>query len=594
MRLWADVYATDGTTRLGAGPVALLEASVTRALDEAGSVSFAFAAGDERARDLCVNERWVRVWVDEDGDGREVGRGIIRRMEMSGDVVRVEARGALDALTRRTVGRNRVYQAAAVGEMAAELADIAGWAVEAEDELGLQTARFSGTNVLKALIRMCEERGIHLREGEAFKSVAVGAFGAVADVVVTNTPVLAREVYAQGGLLLIERLTETATTEAVANRVRPLGAGEGEAALTLANSTRAGILSVSENGAVEYYLEDAESVAALGVIERYVTFKEIAPVANNVAAKTLAANALYDAAAAWLARNANEVRTYAISARKPTQRLRVGDRVRVVYSGQVWRDGQAVRTAEIDALMWVMGMTERIGEGGCTVELQVSTVDQRRADAAGRLVGALEAIEVQNVAVRTFPYWSENTWTDTIAYGVKQGYWKRAQFKIQFDEAVTDVVRVVARFKTRPLSTNSIVHTSMVGNYISGGIKWATEHTLAVREGDHHPKGVHVYINGVDMSAAYGGPWNPISTDNEALDVSMDLTDLIRSTGLYQEHSIEFRALVHGEGAPVTYYVPLSGDNIGSQSGNGERSSGVIELNLRVLGIAQAIAPGAL
>jgi len=589
MRLWADVYAADGVTRLGAGPVALLEATVTRALDEAGGLSLAFAGGDGRALELCANERWVRVWVEQDGNTREIGRGIIRRMEYSGaagDRVRVEARGALDALTRRTVGRNRVYTNEEMWVIAAELAAIAGWDVEVEGGLGLQTVRFAGASVLKALIRMCEERGIHLRDGAAWKSVAIGAFGAVADGIVTNVPLVAREMYGQRDLILIERMTETASTEAVANRVRPLGTGEGAAALTLGGSTRTNpyvIQSVLENGATEYYLEDAESVAAYGVIERYVTFKEIGPVANNTAAKTLAANALYDAAAAWLERNAVEARTYKLSARAQVG-LQAGDRVRVRYIGEIWRDELVVRTADIDDVFWVMSVTERVGMGGVTTDLELSTTDKRQMDAAQRVVGALEAVDVRNVAVQTFPYWSENTWTDTVCYGVKAGYWKRAQFKIQFDEAVTDVVRVVARWKTRPLSTNSIVISQQDGR------RWVAENTFAVREGDHHPKGLRLLVNGVDVTAAYGGPWNPRSTDNAALDVSMDLTDVLREAGLYQEHTIEFRAMVHGESTPMSYYVPETFAP-GFVSGMGERSSGVIEFNLRVLGISQAIMP---
>lgn len=571
MRLWADVYAADGVTRVGAGPVALLEATVTRALDEAGAVTFAIPAADARARELCANERWVRVWADEDGVARELGRGIIRKMEFGagqGESLTVTARGTLDALNRRTVGRNRVYTNEAVGTIAAELAGLAGWSVEAEDGLGVQTCRFAGVGALKALIRMCEEKGIHLREGEAFKSVAIGAFGEQVDCVVSNGPVT-RETHWNDGLILIERMSEATTTEAVANRVRPMGAGEGEAALTLAGSTRTSpymIQSVFENGRTEYYLEDAGSVAAYGIIEKYVTFKEIGPVANSTTAKVLAANALYDAAAAWLERNATESKAYRVTGVKPRQTIRAGDKVRVTYRGVVWRDGVAVTTADIDDWMWVMSVTERVGVNGQSIELELCAVDKRQPDVAQRVVGALEAIDVRNMSVQTFPYTFENVYYDPIAAN-----YKNAQFRFKVTDYVTDLISVKINFRTHPLWTPA-TYFALV----------PPEFNWEVRVSPNYPSGVSLLIDGVDVSANYGGPWLTAS-ENQQLEVEADITQLILNAtgGLYAEHTIVL-SCTSRYGAVEVYSPPRS--NLGA-------STGMVEMAIYALGVAQAILP---
>jgi hypothetical protein len=573
MQLWADIYANDGLTRLGKGPVlTLTEARVQRALDEAGSLSFGFPASDARALEMCQNERWARVFVEHDGLVRELGRGIIRKVEYNGgqsETIRVEARGSLDALSRRVVGRNRAYNNALIADIAGELAALAGWTVEAEAGLGLQSARFSGASVLKALIRMCEEKGIHLREGEAWRSVEIGAFGEQVPVMISNSPALGREVYGNDELILIERLTLTQTTEAVANRVRPLGAGEGAAALTLKRSNRNFpylIQSLIENGQTEYYLEDAASVAAYGVIERYATFKEIGPISNGDTAKNLAANALYDAAAAWLARNAAEARTYKVTGRKPRQTIRVGDQVRVRYAGQVWRDGMPTTTASIDTWMWVMSCTENCGGSGLTIEMELSEVDRRQPDMTEKMVGALEAVDVRNVSVQTFPYTFENVYFDPIAANYKD-----AKFRFKVTNYVTDLISVKINFRTFPLWTPA-TYFALV----------PPEFNWEVRVSPNYPSGVSLWIDGVDVSALYGGPWLT-NNENQQLEVEADITALVLDAagGLYQEHTIVLKCTSRF-GAVEVYSPPRS---------NNGASTGMIEMSIYALGVAQAILP---
>ena len=587
MRVWADVYDANGT--LVGGPItSLTGASVTRALDGAGSISLTFPAADERAVTLLQNERRVRLYVEHDEQTRELGRGIVRQLRAnvaeSSTTFSASGPDSLDVLARRSVLLNRSYENQSVSDIANDLAGLAGWTAVVDFGVGNQTCRFDGSNVLKALLRVAEEKGLHLREGESDNTLEIGAFGTNTGVRCLAPTSLTREVYANDDLILIESITQTTDSKDICNWIVPIGAGEGAAALTLRYSNRLGTYAIEQvlgpDGQVLYYLRDTESIATYGQCERIVTFKEIGPVANSTTAKQLAANALYDAAVAWLERQAVPLTTYKINGKKCRTTIRPGDKVRVTYQGVVQTLEGEYTPILIDELMWVMKVTESVGTDGLRLSLDVATVDRKEQDTAQAVVGALEAINVRNVSVQTFPYWSENTYTDTVCYQTSIGIGKYAYFKLQFDDSVTDIVRVVARFKTRPLfALNRVTAvTPSAGSNI--------DNVFDVVEGSEHPKGLHLYFNSVDVSSDYGGPWNPTASDNTALDVTVDLTQLVIDAGIYNEHLIEFRAEV-GDTTPAYQLPGYAGPGLLT----GQRSSGVIELNLRVLGTARAVVP---
>lgn len=583
MEQWVDIYDAAGTTRLGGGPIITAQdLSRKRKLDGQGRISFKFPATDARALELCQHERQARLYVRDRGETREIGRGIIRSKEYDGGdakSIRVDGPDSLDALTRYTVGRFRTYEAEEIADIAAELVDLVpGWTVEAEDGLGLQSARFNGANVLKALIRMTEEKGLHLREGTAANTVEIGAFGEQTNLVAANVGGISRALYGNKDLLIIDRLYLKSSTEAIATRIYPLGSGEGTAAITLALSTRTGpytIQSTVRGGVTEYYIQDDDAVAAYGVIEAYRTFKEITPISNTDTGKIAAANALYDAAAAWLARNSIEVTNYSFSAKKPGSTIRPGDKIRVQYTGAVYRDNVMVQPAAIDDWFWVMSVEERVAGNGLTVNLEVSNIDQIVKDIEQKIADTIESIEVANVAIKTFPIWTTHYDNEMVEY-VSSSLGQEATFYYELDGAITDATSIVLRFTTKPLSTPVRVQTlfDIAGNNLG--------YVFNAVQGDQHPKGLRVLINGVDYTTQFGGPWNPLSTDNNVIDVSQDIIDILKADGFYQRHTITFRATTPGTG---TYPVPLH--NVGTL--NGQRSSGFIKLSIRVAGNVQAI-----
>ncbi|HRF98420.1 MAG TPA: hypothetical protein PLZ51_24605, partial [Aggregatilineales bacterium] len=74
---------------------------------------------------------------------------------------------------------------------------LAAWLVDADDTEALLTARFDGVSVLSALQKICDQNGIHLREGLTENSLLeIGSFGTECGVVAVSADSLPSGVYA--------------------------------------------------------------------------------------------------------------------------------------------------------------------------------------------------------------------------------------------------------------------------------------------------------------------------------------------------------------------------------------------------------------
>lgn len=604
MRLLIDVYAADGVTRLGEGPVTTAEgAEVKRKLDGLGEISIDLPATDLRARALLANERFVRIWVEEPmPDGPllvEKGAGIVRTRTTkamdSGYGLAYKGPSAMDALTRRIVRLNRQYgnpTAETIAAIAEDLISLVpGWGVTFEGTTGAQlaAARFAGVNIFKALARLVIENDLHLREyADAPNTVEIGAFGTQTRVLITNADNMTRALHRNRDIILISDLTEEENTRAVVNRMFPLGAGEGQAAVTLRDSTRAApypILSlVEDDGATVYYIEDTDSQGDYGVIESVVTFKEIGPIANSGPAKVIAANALYDAAAADLRRRSRAQKVYSVAGVKAQQRLNPGDQVRLVYHGLVYQNGSPVEWLDVDDWFWVLEVNERFSTAGTSMTLKVSVVDRLPKDIIAATLNGMGAIAVRNLAIQTFPIYYTDTWQDYIECIISTTG-RDANFVFRPTDLLTDITRVRLEFRSFPLYT----FVTFNPDFQSAGTDF--DYAFNIIESDQHPKGLRLFINDEEVTSALGGPWNPLGTPpdpapNDQIDESVDITEIIREGGLDQEYRIRFKATFD----PFGDANRVPGFTSPNQGGVG--SSGVIQCSVRVLGVAQAIIPG--
>lgn len=590
--LWADIYDASGN-RLGDGPVALRDAAVKRVLDGVGSVTISVPGTDARAVSLLVNENRVRVYYrpTEDGPTRELGRGIMRVKKASGTTdawtVTMDGPDELDELTRRSVLLGRKYSATAASTIAAALTGlVTGWSATASGG-NTTDARFDGMSVFKALLALAEQQGLHVRLGDSAKEVEFGAFGASAGLTLVNPAQLHPAAYANDDIALIESIHVEMNSEAVCNRLFPIGAGIGEAWLTLENATRTSPYTVGSltgpDGATMYFLNDAASLTAYGTIEKVGRFSEIAPLSNSAADLENAANALYDISAAWLQRYSQRQDVYAVTCRKVRKLVRPGDKVHLLYKGVVVRDGAVVDVLDLNAEMWVMEAEERVGVEGAVLDLRLSTVDRHAMDSAQIVIGALEELQVDGVSVK--PYFNRTSWVyDRLIAPLIP-----ASIPVKLTNATQKLNRCLLRIKTRPFtSTVEAVTTSEphdhdmfedlgvyngpytqqcvwfyapgvdggAGSYVPCIIPIATEGLTnwlpivtgvenaasfvalqyGLFEDDVTPEGIRIFIDGDDYTSALGGPWAP-SGGNTTID--LDITEAILDhPPLQQEHTI--------------------------------------------------------
>lgn len=604
MRLIVKVYDAQGI-QIGIVPY-VKSASITRVLDGCGSIGIEGFASDERTLELFQNERRVRVEVEEQGSYlREIGRGIIRKLKTGlasgGYTFSVDGPDALDELKRISTLFNRAYEYQPLEDICADLVSLAGWDAEVTvpNNADYVSARFDGSSVLKALQTLVSSQGYHLRLGEEPGIVEVGAFGEVLDLRLLNAETLPAEAYQNPKIAFIESISITEDTEAVYNRAFVFGAGQNiDAMLTLEKSGRSNPYEiktmVGPDGRTLWYIEDEDSIAEMGPIERVVTYPDIAPLANNDTAERRAANMLYDAAKVGLRRNCRALKSYSISLKKCEQTIRAGDKVRVVYKGIVEKDGVPFTFQNIDDEFWVLKVTESVGDGK-SVRLEVSNVDQPEGTAARIVVGTLEKIEVRGISAQ--PSFVRST----------QGPYQEAMdadhavsVPITFGNATFRLERCVLRIKTRafrataagaaaaeiPVVTSDVSgqhshamlffssptpatgtsikqysgYEGTPGNFTALNLDTNDNVTLytdpetvghthdvtipphshdlvyGIYDDDQLPFGIKIMIHGNLVADGLGGL---VATDATAIEGEYDITDILNGAGLRQTHRVE-------------------------------------------------------
>lgn len=582
MRVWCEVY--DGSEELQGTVYTISQCSVTKALDGAGSINLNVPLTDEDGLSLLTSERRVILYVEHGETTRELGRGVVRQHLLDEDssrgTISISGPDSLDALTRRNTLLGRIYDFQTVAAIAEDLISLVpGWSVEADIYAGAttQNARFDGASVLKALLRLAEEAGLHLREGSTANSIEIGAFGTSNNIRLAKLQSLTREMYDDDLLIPISSIQVKTDSQGVVNWIIPNGAGEGTAALDLARNQYTSPYTVGSmtgpDGRTLYYLQDTASIAAYGQVEKLVTFKEIAPIANNELAKTRAANALYLAAVDWLQKHKDPLTSYTVRGVKCRTSIRPGDKIWLEYKGVADTADGTLTYIDVNQLVWVMRVTEHVGVGGMTLTLDLATVARQAESTAKRLVEVSEAIHARNVSIQTFPCVLTPVYYDTLGNGGSELI-KNAEFRLKIDSNVTDLVKVICQFRTRPLWTPVIAYdlTPLQFNW-------------HMRQGYNYPSDVTFWVNGVDISDDVGGPWN-VGGVNAALDEEIDITDYIfnASGGLYQSHDIVVKCGTRTGEVRVTESHP--------SVVNGEASTGIVEMAFTGLLIAQPIKPG--
>jgi hypothetical protein len=584
MRVFVDVYDASGN-KVGEGPIRTASGvSVSRELDGLGSISFQVPATDPRTAAI-THGSIVGITLVQGAKRRELGRGFVTSIdqsEASGDSrINIDCPDDLQLLQNIIVGRAKTYQDVPLGNAVNDLAGKAGWTALV-DGLNINIeARFDGSSLLKALQTIAEEKGLHFRRGEGSNVIEFGVLGKDNGITVRGPKQILR--YDQrADIAYVHRLDITSASESIATEILPLGGGEGEAAITLAKSTRSGdpyVIEVrtGDSGRKEYWLVDTAARAKYGVRQRMLTFKNINPVSNSQSGLIRTANALYDAAAAWLKRNSIPQTTYSASAKGVNKTIRPGDRIRIVYDGMVWRDGKPYRYMKINDLFWVLSVSESVGDNSLSVDLKLSDVDQQPDTEAGALIKAMENLQVRERKPITTVSWVTQTYydytqgSDPVADPIFSQNSRSAKFRFATDELMTDIIKVIFRFRTSPFVIPATITTSGV---------WSPNYNSYMISSPVYPRRIKLFVNGVDVTTKFGGPWND-GDNNVPVIVEADITDEILAAGVQNDHLIEVLA---GQGNGAWNYPGYA-----ASTATYLASNGYVEGTIRALVVTQAI-----
>jgi len=530
------VTNASGTTL---GTLDVQDVTITRVLDGPGTIQVNLPATDDAKR-LVAQRRRGQVWQYELAKAPVlIGEGIIVSAGRNGGVIAIDMVDTLQELRDTSVLLNRQFDEDTLQTVAdALVALVDGWTVTADDFDTLITARFDGVSVLKALQKIAIQNGLHLRLGDEARALEIGAFGEGSGLILTHLERSPDEAPTYGIISDIRLIEES---ENVYNWILPIGAGEGEAALTLANSTRDFVESMTgADGRTIYYISDATSVAEYGTIQRTGTFKDIAPIANSTAAKVIAANALADAAYAELQRNATPQKTYSINLKYSPEIIRPGDKVRVLYRGDIRRDDpdDLLDTATyalgdtIDAQFWVTRISENYNAGGdVSIALTVSNIDQLMKDEATVIIGTIEDMQTRNLKPQTYPSSFVYCLYDIVGAGTTD-----AIFPLKLDNSITDIVRVTLQISTERIKSSTI--------YAGGPVTGGSADIYGLYDAqycDRYPTCNVYWWNGSSYELL--AEFDVVGTTSSAETVLVDVTDYIRENDLYSTHLFKVRSI---------------------------------------------------
>lgn len=600
MRLYATVSDAAGT-HLGT-VYALRSARVARTLSGVGAWHCVAVGSDAAARDLLHLERRVTLFIHDERTGtRRLGGGLLteRSLREATEGLTLHLRGSDDLaqLARLVTLPGTKYDAQALNSLLADLVRVAGWSASTSSTDPI-TARFDGENVLRAVRALAAFTGLHFRASATTpQTLEFGAFGQPIPQQIVQRTQLSPELNANDDVFLIERVERVAQSGTLCNWIVPLMAGLGEAAVGLQAATRSSpyvpVVVPGPDGRDLVALRDDASIAAYGLVQKVALFKQIAPLSNSDDALTVAANTLYDAAAAYLQRAAHPQTVLKVRLQKVRGvPLQPGDRVYLQYRGRITDErGETVDWRDLSGLFWILEAAEIVSDNGHAVELTLSDVDRLPDDAITGVIGKLDELDIDRGRVQ--PYFSRDVFTDTFAVDATHP----ARFYLNLTDAVQAAVRIRLTIKTSPFrataravspgstetgadATRSLWSGStdpeIVGDFFwrtvraydsvreqivymrlpmtieSGDFALMTNfadapHTHAlpdfaieygIEDDTQRPDTVSLSLNSVDITATHGGPWG---VGGGAVDTTVDITQAIIDAGLQREHRLEIR-----------------------------------------------------
>lgn len=584
------VYNGSGTLQGELTGVQSVDTTVS--LDRVGRCTFTVIANQYSVR-WIVSGASFDIYTEKEG---YIGRFYLLDFDASYGFIRVNCEDELTALLRYTVGFRRDYNFDAVDTVIADLLSVAGWSGVIDSGIGNTSVTFEGESILAAVDVLRDRWGVHYRRSTIASSLDFGAFGDDSGVLFTNLSGQVPSMYSTNNNAYSfseNSFRRNEDASEIYNRIIATGGGQGEAEFTIENSV-VGSYTVNTgtnlDGSNYFYIEDAASIALYGLRTKVVKFTGIRALSNNDTDIQRAKDAVKYAAETYLRRHKDPIVEISLSVVDLRANVRVGDLVTVVY--RAVGDDSNIPYIDVNAQYYVMDIsTQRDTKGGHTSSVELCSTDDRRTADTDVMVDVIRDVEVLKLHIQPYPFRYESTGQDYVGKDQITLANRDAVFKLEVDNTITKLTKVRLRFKTRPLIVNQLIASPATS-------PWSVVYNII--EGDQHPKGLNLLIDGVNVSSTYGGPWNERISgtpgfswaigeyDNNELNVNIDITDSILNSpyGIYADHDITFRVIADRNS--WSYIVPGHG---ATSSFTGDATSGIVECNLRVQGIATGIVP---
>lgn len=391
MLFYIDITNSSGT-RYGGGPIT--SASYWRStarVDRIGGFEFAMPASDEKAAEI-QHRRYAYCYAIIEGEGPiPVGSGIIDRIETrpdnNGNVeLVVSGDDLLRELTWRTVGRLYLSSGANLATTHANAVTLlglkfpAGWSTIDDDAPPNDDIyyQYVGESCFAAVLKAGELSRCHVWMPSARVVRFQSAWGSnrFRAIEAPANPNLRAD-----NLCLISELSAVEDTYDLITRIYPYGpeipdSGEfGNELLNLDHATKSAPTgyTMTQDAALQWYLERDSAAATYGQIEAWISYNDIRASANTAAIVESAGNQLFDAALWELQRRSEPASFYTLSLSHAPEIIHPMQTIRCVFRRAV--DGRNVVT--IDETLFVMGATTTVDADGLrTTQLDVATVDR--------------------------------------------------------------------------------------------------------------------------------------------------------------------------------------------------------------------------
>lgn len=590
-----DILDSTGTSKTGDGPLTnIIQLNDVRTLDKIGQLNFTVPANDPKTQYITKGSQFD-VYDEVDG---YLGRFLFNKKSISDNdgraIIAVQCWSMLKELVYNISGFAREYAASDVSTIVTDLiGDISGWSIEVSAALGTANVTYQGQTIYEAIEEIAKRWGYHFRlKSGTTRTLQFGAFGVLnTGVRLTNLQGQSSEFDGVTEVAIVKSLKQSVSTDEVFNRIVVVGAGNGASMLTLKNAEAGDYYTVASrtraNGQDETYIQDATSIAEYGAREAPVIFDQIRPVANTATAKTQAQTELLKNGERWLLRYKDAREQYDnVTVYGLKTDLNVGEKVELRYKefddfGSLYLD--------VDDSFWITQITRtRQATGERNANLQLVNIDKTEMNDTDIMASAVKAIRSEKLWIKPTAFRFENTYYDLMQSSVGAAG-KDALFTVSIDDTVTDITRVVFRFKTHLLSSSVSKSTLQAGAAGSGGARVDNYWLAEVDSHAQYPRDVKIFINGTDYSnhvdvdylSGGTGPWNA-DPANASVTVEIDVTDVILSIGIYNDFAVKFTCEPTGTAQAVTYSGTTGATSTGA-------SHGMIEFTTKIQGVAQAI-----